>query len=327
MSVEMDLKIPGELQDELDDLFPVSEKRRKIASILMFWDRKPTTKEQTKIGEAVGRKRTTVNEVILELTKQGYFSPDLGSMPLWRYTNQKAGLSLKSTREEPLSPVEEPKGPLAPSDEPIEVVPDESVNETGKGEGPPDGFVGPVPGVGKKFDDRLTAQEQELKGIRRTMDTKFEELTELITKDRTHALSVAPVEEEHEGNPSANPSDNPGPTQQHMEESTVEPIGALLPGLSRDQLIEIATNQPGQIRALMGLPPRSDEGIESLPITTRVVAVELNTYTLSVFERVVHDGYDGSMSDFLNDAAYKYFEDRGKRLDWVDTKRGRRRLP
>jgi len=32
----------------------------------------------------------------------------------------------------------------------------------------------------------------------------------------------------------------------------------------------------------------------------------------------VEDGYEGSLSDFVNNAVYKYFADRGKVLQWVD---------
>jgi hypothetical protein len=40
-------------------------------------------------------------------------------------------------------------------------------------------FVGHLPGVGRDFDDRLTAQQKEIKGLQRTMDTKFDELKEI----------------------------------------------------------------------------------------------------------------------------------------------------
>lgn len=326
MSDVVNLEIPRDLQNELDALFPESTERQQIASILMFWPTKPTTREAERIGKSVKRSTATANEVVRILIENGYFSKDLGSMPLYRYTNKKAGLSLIGPQPAQPDHVNDLTGKEDTETGEEDLKKDEDDKPSNGDAEESNGFTGPFPGVPQEVSDLLATQQKEIEGLQRTMDTKFDELKELVTRGRTHGLSVKP-EGDNPSNPTeAIQTDNPGPAQQE-EQTTVEPIGALLPGLSRDQLIEIGVNQPGQIRALMGLPPRSDEGIESLPITTRVVAVDLNTYTMSVFERVVHDGYDGSMSDFLNDAAYKYFEDRGKRLDWVDTKRGRRRLP
>ena len=56
-------------------------------------------------------------------------------------------------------PTDPPKGLLDLSDEPFEEVPDEG--DDGK-----DSFVGPLPSVDKGFDDRLTTQQQEIKGLR-----------------------------------------------------------------------------------------------------------------------------------------------------------------
>jgi len=72
-----------------------------------------------------------------------------------------------------------------PSEEEVDNDSDGGGNENGR-------FVGPLPGVGRDFDDRLTAQQQEIKGLQRTMDTKFDELKEVVTRGRTHALSVTP---------------------------------------------------------------------------------------------------------------------------------------
>jgi len=44
-------RIPAEIKTEIDELFPSSEGRRRIAYTLMFWDRKPNTKEQNDLSE------------------------------------------------------------------------------------------------------------------------------------------------------------------------------------------------------------------------------------------------------------------------------------
>ena len=81
MSAEIDLETPDDLQKELDELFPESVERRQIASVLMFWPTKPTTREAENIGTAVKRSPATVNGAVRILIENAYFSKDLGSMP------------------------------------------------------------------------------------------------------------------------------------------------------------------------------------------------------------------------------------------------------
>ena len=178
MSTEVDLGIPGDLQKELDDLFPESAERRKIASVLMFWPAKPTWKEAEKIGKTVGRSASTVGKVVRILIENCHFSKELGSMPLWRYTNNKKGMSLTGPQREQVPP-----SGLLTGEEDLGNGEDHSSpnGDNGKTEG----FSGAFPGIYQEVSDRFTAQQREIEGLKRVRDTRFDELKEIMTGGRT----------------------------------------------------------------------------------------------------------------------------------------------
>ena len=171
MSEVLDLEIPRDLQDELDELFPESVERRQIASILMFWPTKPTTREAERIGKSVKRSTATANEVVRILIENGYFSKDLGSMPLYRYTNKKAGLSLIGPQPTQSDHVDDLTG-----DEDLEKGEDDlrkdEDDKSSNGDAEESNkFTGPFPGVPQEVSDLLATQQREIEGIQRTMDT------------------------------------------------------------------------------------------------------------------------------------------------------------
>ena len=77
-------------------------------------------------------------------------------------------------------------------------------------------------------------------------------------------------------------------------------------------------NDPDQIYAMRTGRRRRDDTIQAMPDTMRWMGIMLTTYTQNAFERSVQDGYEGTLSDFINDCVYQYFADRGKVLQWVD---------
>lgn len=59
----------------------------------------------------------------------------------------------------------------------------------------------------------------------------------------------------------------------------------------------------------------TEEKRESETITEKEFLVKLTAYTRMAYEKAVSDGaFDGSMSDFLNQYIFKYFEGNGTRL-------------
>ena len=70
-------------------MFPESEERRKIAYILRFWNKKPTTAEQESLAQSVGHSRSVTYRVFTKLMENGLFSKDTGSVPLYRYMEKK----------------------------------------------------------------------------------------------------------------------------------------------------------------------------------------------------------------------------------------------
>lgn len=303
--------LPDDIMIRVEEEFKTRAQKNIAIELLTVWTMRPTWGEMKEIGSRHDRKEKAVHTVIDRLTEANLFTDARGSMYLYRLKLEKEAKSETPLAPLPLveptssqlrpeeGPDEEPSDELPPPEEPKEV------DEEGSTE-----FIA--------LKNQVFRMESQMDGLGKKLDAIVPVIQGLSAKKPDNPGHSPTLQVE---SPEV---DNPDQVQQ-VEQSDVEPISTFLPGLSREQIIEIGANQPGKIRELMGLPP-VEVGIESLPVTTRVIAVELTTYTQSVYERVVHDGYDGTMSDFLNDAAYKYFEDRGKRLDWVDTKRGRKRL-
>jgi len=222
---EVDLEIPGDLQKELDDLFPESAERRKIASVLMFWPAKPTTREAEKIGKAVERSTATVNEVVRILIENGYFSKDLGIMPLYRYVNKKSGLSLTSLQSNQVIQVGDLTGDEDPEEDENDLENGEDYRSSNRDAEKSERFSGVFPGISDDVSDRFTAQQREIEKLKRVMDTRFDELKELMTGGRTvtdvNPQSVSGAEEAA-GNPVDNPEDGSQVDDPQEEETSME---------------------------------------------------------------------------------------------------------
>jgi len=175
-------------------------------------------REAEKIGKTVERSTATVNEVVRILIENGYFSKDLGSMPLWRYANNKKGMSLTGSQ-----PNQVTQSGLPTGDEDLGNGEDHSSpnGEDGKTEG----FSGAFPGISQEVSDRFTAQQREIEGLKRVMDTRFDELKELMTGGRTVTVvnpqSVSGAEEAA-GNPVDNPVDGSQVDDPQEEETSME---------------------------------------------------------------------------------------------------------
>ncbi len=78
-------RIPTDIKTEIDNLFPRSEGRRNIAYALMFWNRKPDTKEQEELSVWQGFKGgVTTYTVLTKIKEVGLFTDTVDSVPLSR---------------------------------------------------------------------------------------------------------------------------------------------------------------------------------------------------------------------------------------------------
>ena len=164
-------------------------------------------------------------------------------------------------------------------------------------------------------EKRMSEQDKRMSSIERTIDNRFSTLENLLKEGvgnpasvmKTNKLTVEPPEDVDE-----------------VAEVEQEPVNEEGPfaSMSKEEVVDMAMNNPDMIYALrnQGVPPTMDT-IQAVAHTTRWIALELTTYTQAAFERSCEDGYEGSLSDFINNAVYKYFADRGKTLQWVDTMR------
>jgi len=126
-------EIPPETGIQIESLFPESTDRRKIAFTLMYWNKKPNTKEQDALAEAVGKTRNVTYKVLLKIMDAGLFTEELGSVPLYRY-NEK--LRMRASMEDRLPIVsgvdktnkgiieeteeaEETEPPIQPAEKPV----------------------------------------------------------------------------------------------------------------------------------------------------------------------------------------------------------------
>ena len=90
--------VPDEVVNLINEMFPNSEERRRIADTLMFWNRKPNSAEQSEIAEKVGRERSTVSLVMRSMLKEGLMTEEFGSVPLFNNT-EKMRLSMEPPKD------------------------------------------------------------------------------------------------------------------------------------------------------------------------------------------------------------------------------------
>lgn len=307
-------RIPVDIKDEIDEIFPQSEGRRKIAYALMFWDRKPNSKEKEELAQWAGFKAASTTHTILnKLKENGLFTDTVGSIPLSRslldIAVEKQQQQIKSLT--PLSPLSHSEETARETPEPLA----ETLDKTTDSLAETHESLVKSPPLSSQIDTktRLDAAEKQIKLLERTTAAGFEDVKKLMG-DMVNPLEAAPR---------ANPLtvDPPEPEAEEVEVELVNPgpdeVGPFA-GMSKDDIIDIAMNDPEKIYAMRTGYMRGDKTIMAMPETMRWMGVMLTTYTQNAFERSIWDGYEGSLSDFLNDCVFQYFADRGKALQWVD---------
>ena len=323
--------LPLEVKDAIDDIFPGSEERRKIAYTLMFYNHKPSGDEMKKLAQAAGRSLRTAQEVARILSENSLFTSELGSVPLYKHIHSMgASRTLQGFGEaKPIGADAQPEEELQGEDEEPETQPiepeDEAMDEDVDAEleamkaraaRPPGPIEKAMPSVlaVERLRDSFTKMSQRQDMLEVTVDKGFKEVLARL-RAQEEAPALVPMV-------AANPLSVDPPDEEEVEQEPVNP-GPVDEGpfakMTKEQVLDMAINDPGMIYALrnQGVPPTSDT-IQAVAHTTRWLALELTTYTQAAYERAVEDGYEGSLSDFINNAVYKYFADRGKVLQWVD---------
>jgi len=316
--------LPVEVKNQIDELFSRSEPSRRIAYTLMFYNHRPTVKEMKQIGDAAGRSSRTVQDVIRRLSDNSLFTSELGSVPLYRHIGKigasktMGGIGLmgatgevgKDDGGEEYEPnvqpdTEDEEAPMDDGDAELETL-------KAKAGSPAD--MGEINALREEVS-RMDQRQDKLEAM---LDAGFKDvLARLREKEPASPLVNPNVMPEVAVNPlSVDPPEEP----EELEQEPVEADEGPFAGMTKEQVIDMAINSPEMVYALrnQGVPPTSDT-IQAVPHTTRWLALELTTYTQAAYERSVEDGYEGSLSDFINNAVYKYFADRGKVLQWVDT--------
>lgn len=87
-----------------------------------------------------------------------------------------------------------------------------------------------------------------------------------------------------------------------------------LDDMSKEQLVNFYMNNPEGFKQL--LSGSIDEGIKATASTIRKVILEITNYTASCYEKAHDQGFDGTLSDFINECVYDYFAKRNLELTW-----------
>lgn len=327
--------IPADIKTDIDDLFPKSEGRRRIAYTLMFWDRKLNTKEQEDLSRWAGFKGGgTTYKVLTKLKEIGLFTDKVGSIPLSRslldleVEKEKEQMKTLSHTDVPLlpTPISAEETLKTPS------VPPEGTSESPTGEGDPPPFSAQI-----DMKNRMKSAEDGIKQLERTTVAGFEDMKKILT-EVVNPLSGAPTAENLSGSNPTEASqpdsqtdtlgDNPG--LEVLSESLEDRLGRLetlvqeggkkdpFADMSRDQILELLRSQPQEFMTLMNPDGAERTGrVQAQEVTLRPIILMLTTYSQMLYEKVVHDGFfEGTLSDFANFTMEQYFTDRGWSLDW-----------
>lgn len=320
--------LPSEVKNAIDDVFGASEARKRIAYTLMFYNHKPNVAEMNQIAASANRSVRTVQDVVRILGENSMFTTEFGSVPLYKHIStlgasktleglgfagrdEKTGGATPDTGEQPGTPIIEDGGEA----------PDEGVDaevERLKARAADPAAMEEA----RVLREGLAKMSQRQDKLEATLDASLKEiLTRMRSQEPATPLHVEPVVK-------TNPLTVDPPDEEEVETEPVrreepkedEEAGPFA-GMSKQQIIDMAINNPDDIYRLrsQGVPPTS-ETIQAMAHTTSWKALELTTYTQAAYERSCRDGYEGSLSDFINHAVFKYFEDRGWRLDWVGTR-------
>jgi len=308
-------KLPEELKAEIDGLFPQSPERCKIAYELMFWDNWPSTDDFKKIGSSYGRSGSTVRDVVDKLIEEKLFDKKKGSIPFYNYLREKATLAketgmgsgiqprMRAPTKTEQSEIEQPEEESSVASGDLNVDSEEAESDDMEAAATFRVFRG-------KVDERFMSLEEKFNKFERGISTDIGKLSESVEKV-VNALSKTPE------NPSSDPTPIPAEAPKASTPESLNPFA----GMRGEEVYEMYLNQPDAFAQLLGRPIPADalaEGsMSALPATVRRIIVELTAYTQIAYEKAVNDGaFDGSLSDFLNQCAYKYFADRGIVLEW-----------
>ena len=106
----MSFTVPKDVIERLNAIFPRSKDRVRIALSLLVFDHDPSRAERDEIGKAIGKDVRTVENVIEILVKESLFTPEIGSVPMWRI-HEKARLDPRLMEKQ--IPIQAPAQPQA----------------------------------------------------------------------------------------------------------------------------------------------------------------------------------------------------------------------
>jgi len=204
--------IPADIKTDIDNLFPKSEGRRRIAYTLMFWNRKLNTKEQEDLSRWAGFKGGgTTYKVLTKLKEIGLFTDKVGSIPLSR---NLLDLDVEQEKERMKTPshTDIPYVPTRISAEETPKTP--PVSPGGISESPADNedppSIPPPSSAEIDMETRMKSAEDQIKQLERTTAAGFEDLKKILT-EVMNPLSGAPTADNSisETPPSDNPLENP----------------------------------------------------------------------------------------------------------------------
>lgn len=307
--------LPEDVMSRVEEGFNTRESRAVAIELLTTWRKLPNWKEKEAIGDRHGRSGKTVHKIVLELQEMELFTENEGSIPLYRIEREKQTAPTIEEKEqlESVETVEVETGQLAklplvsPAGFPLDLEPEET-----------------NPSEGEISSEELSDLKNKVNRMEAQVGNLNKQIETLIPVIRGLSAKT----------PEINPKNNPRPPVEPTPQTPKTEIQEPFPGVTRDELLEIALNQPNQFLAMVGATGGRPLGqglketdVMASPETIRKMIIEVRTYTMMLYEKAIADGaFEGSMSDFLNDMAEKYFEDRGYALGWHRFEPGRRRL-
>ena len=296
--------LPDNIMNIVETEFKTRQSKAVALELLTSWKKMPTWKEKDAIGERHGRNVKTVHEISQKLQELELFTAEQGSIPLFRMELEKQSIAPSG-----LEDLQE-RADVSDSPKIMTELPDVSplgfpLDEEDETMTPIDTVISP-----EEFgtlQNKVYRIEAEIASFGKKLDNIIPTIQGLSAR--------AP-----ESNPPENPKTETPIASQTPQREIAEPFASL----SREEITELAINQPQKFLAIVGstggrfvAPGLRETDVMAAPETIRKMIIEVRTYTMMLYEKAISDGaFEGSMSDFLNDMAEKYFEDRGYALGW-----------
>lgn len=299
--------LPDNVMNTVESEFKTRQSKAVAMELLTAWRKMPSWKEKETIGERHGRNVKTVHEISQKLQELELFTDEQGSIPLFRMELEKRGGQpsdsggLPDGGDSPKFMTELPE--FSPAGYPLEGESEEYNSATSDDFG--------------ALQNKVNRIEVQLGGLNKQIENLIPVIQGLSAKT-----------------PESAPIDNPTPPDPTPPQTPQTETPEAFSRLTGKEITELAINQPHQFLAMVGATGSRNIGqglretdVMAAPETIRKMIIEVRTYTMMLYEKAIADGaFDGSMSDFLNDMAEKYFEDRGYALGWHRFEPGRRRL-